>query len=116
MRQRPSSASYASLNNATLAELLNTCDFPASLNNERAKEKKRGDYQANCREIKYEVTWTRRLEATKPAIPTNAIIPAIFGMDMKPSILNRAIWRSKQRRRIELNQINKVYLAEASYV
>jgi hypothetical protein len=59
IRQRPSSASYASLNNATLAELLNTCDFPASLNNERAKEKERGGYQANCREIKYEVTWTR---------------------------------------------------------
>ena len=30
--------------------------------------------------------WTR-LEATKPENPTNAIIPAIFGMDMKPSIL-----------------------------
>jgi hypothetical protein len=51
-----------------------------------------GDYQANCREIKYEVTWTRRLEATKPANVTNAIIPAIFGMDMKPPFLDRAIW------------------------
>jgi hypothetical protein len=58
VRRRPSSVSYASLNNATLAELLDTCDFPASLNDETAKEKEGGDYQANCREIKYEVTWT----------------------------------------------------------
>ena len=28
-----------------------------------------------------------RLEATKPTNPTNAIIAAIFGMDMKSSIL-----------------------------
>jgi hypothetical protein len=59
VQQRPSSASYASLNNATLAELLDTCEFSASLNDETAKEKEGGDYQANCREIKYEVTWTR---------------------------------------------------------
>lgn len=71
VRQCPSSASYASLNNATLAELPDTYDFPASLNDETAKEEEGGDYQANCRKIKYEVTWTRvgqtrSYEAGKP--------------------------------------------------
>ena len=71
VQQRPSSASYASLNNATLAELLDTCDFPASLNDKTAKEKEGGDYQANCRKIKYEVTWTRMSQtcSQEPAKP-----------------------------------------------